>query len=86
MLGFRFSDRVEPWLHYIPVQVDYSDLLDILYFFRGDPSGLNAHPKLAEKIALAGREWSLTHWRMPDLTAYMFRFVFMSCHFVYTRH
>ncbi|KAH6908162.1 glycosyl transferase family 90-domain-containing protein [Coprinopsis sp. MPI-PUGE-AT-0042] len=68
-----FSDRVEPWLHYIPVQVDYSDLLDIIYFFRGDPSGLNAHPKLAEKIALAGREWSLTHWRKADLTAYMFR-------------
>lgn len=69
----RFSDRIQPWLHYVPIQVDYSDLLDTLYFFRGDPSGHGAHPELAKKIAESGRQWSLDHWRKPDLTAYMFR-------------
>ncbi|EAU89351.1 Cap3p [Coprinopsis cinerea okayama7 len=68
-----FADRIEPWLHYVPIQIDYSDLLDALYFFRGDPGGRGAHPELAKKIAEAGREWSLTHWRRADLTAYMFR-------------
>ncbi|EAU85480.2 Cap3p [Coprinopsis cinerea okayama7 len=68
-----FADRVEPWLHYVPIQVDYSDLLDTLYFFQGDPSGFGGHPALAKKIAEAGRQWSLTHWRKVDLTAYMFR-------------
>jgi len=69
----RYLDRIEPWVHYVPIQLDLSDLLDTLYFFRGDPAGNNGHPDLAEKIAHQGREWSLTHWRKEDLTAYMFR-------------
>ncbi|EAU89266.2 Cap3p [Coprinopsis cinerea okayama7 len=64
---------VDPWLHYVPIQVDYSDLLDSLYFFRGDPSGNGGHPELAKRIAKKGREWSLTQWRREDLTAYLFR-------------
>ncbi|KAJ3524555.1 hypothetical protein NMY22_g10948 [Coprinellus aureogranulatus] len=68
-----YTDRVAPWLHYVPIQNDLSDLLDTLYFFRGDPSGNNAHEDLAEKIAREGREWSLKYWRMADMTAYTFR-------------
>lgn len=69
----RFTDRIAPWVHYIPVQVDLSDLYDSLLFFRGDLHGNNGHDHLARKIALAGREWSLRFWRREDLTAYMFR-------------
>ncbi|KAG6879152.1 hypothetical protein C0992_004826 [Termitomyces sp. T32_za158] len=68
-----FTDRVAPWVHYIPVQVDLSDLADSLTFFRGDPNGDGAHDDLAKEIASAGREWSLRFWRREDLTAYMFR-------------
>ncbi|TFK25273.1 hypothetical protein FA15DRAFT_590775 [Coprinopsis marcescibilis] len=68
-----FADRVEPWFHFVPIQIDLSDLLDALYFFRGDPSGHGGHPELAKKIAENGRQWSLTHWREADLTAYTFR-------------
>lgn len=60
-------------MHYVPIQNDLSDLLDTLYFFRGDPAGNNAHEDLAEKIAVQGREWSLKYWRMADMTAYTFR-------------
>ncbi|KAK2464643.1 hypothetical protein APHAL10511_003336 [Amanita phalloides] len=28
-------DRIQPWVHYVPIQVDYSDLYDALVFFRG---------------------------------------------------
>ncbi|KAJ6629381.1 hypothetical protein B0H10DRAFT_2208785 [Mycena sp. CBHHK59/15] len=68
-----FTDRIAPWVHYIPVQNDYSDLLDALVFFRGDPAGVGAHDEIARRIASAGRDWSLRFWRKEDLTAYMFR-------------
>lgn len=68
-----FQERVQPWVHYIPVQVDLSDLYDSLTFFRGDLNGEGGHEELAAKIALAGRNWSKTHWRKQDMTAYMFR-------------
>ncbi|KAH7919709.1 glycosyltransferase family 90 protein [Leucogyrophana mollusca] len=68
-----FMDRIAPWVHYIPVQMDLSDLLDSLTFFRGGPSGEGAHEDLARKIADAGRNWSKTFWRHEDMTAYMFR-------------
>lgn len=66
-------DRVAPWVHYIPVQVDLSDLWDALAFFRGDPRGKGAHEDMARKIAEAGREWSKKFWRKEDMTAYTFR-------------
>ncbi|TFK34650.1 glycosyl transferase family 90-domain-containing protein [Crucibulum laeve] len=68
-----YTDRVMPWVHYVPIQVDLSDLYDSLLFFRGNPNGDGAHDDLAMKIALSGREWSKTFWRKEDLTAYMFR-------------
>ncbi|KAG2068523.1 hypothetical protein BDR04DRAFT_1208651 [Suillus decipiens] len=68
-----FMDRVAPWVHYVPVQIDLSDLYDTLTFFRGGLQGEGAHEDLAKKIAAAGREWSQIYWRKEDLTAYMFR-------------
>ncbi|KAG1871500.1 glycosyltransferase family 90 protein [Suillus subluteus] len=68
-----FMDRVAPWVHYVPVQIDLSDLYDTFTFFRGGLDGEGAHEDLAKKIAAAGREWSQTYWRKEDLTAYTFR-------------
>ncbi|KIK57378.1 glycosyltransferase family 90 protein [Collybiopsis luxurians FD-317 M1] len=68
-----FADRIAPWVHYIPVQVDLSDLYDSLIFFRGDPNGEGAHEDLARQIALQGREWSKKFWRREDLVAYFYR-------------
>ena len=34
-----FSDRVQPWVHYVPVKMDYTDLYDTLAFFRGGEGG-----------------------------------------------
>ncbi|KAK2462820.1 hypothetical protein APHAL10511_005211 [Amanita phalloides] len=31
-----FTDRIEPWVHYVPIQSDFSDLFDVLLFFRGE--------------------------------------------------
>ncbi|SGZ26582.1 BQ5605_C024g09945 [Microbotryum silenes-dioicae] len=52
-----YGDRIQPWVHYVPIKVDYSDLYDALTFFRG----------------LQGKEWARDHWRKQDMAAYMFR-------------
>lgn len=71
----RFLDRIQPWVHYVPVQVDLSDLHDALLFFRGDLYGEGSHHELARKIAHEGREWAKRFWRKEDMTAYAFRYV-----------
>jgi hypothetical protein len=66
-------ERIQPWVHYVPVQFDWSDLYDALVFFRGDAQGLGGHEEEARKIAIAGRDWSKRMWRKEDMTAYNFR-------------
>ncbi|KAJ7840826.1 glycosyl transferase family 90-domain-containing protein [Mycena olivaceomarginata] len=61
-----FTDRLAPWVHYVPIQNSYTDLMDALVFFR-------AHDKAAARIAAAGREWSRRYWRREDMVAYMYR-------------
>ncbi|KAJ7770941.1 glycosyl transferase family 90-domain-containing protein [Mycena maculata] len=70
-----YNDRIAPWVHYIPVQLDLSDLHDALVFFRGDETGAGAHEDLARKIAAAGRVWSKTFWRKEDMHAYFYRLI-----------
>ena len=57
------------------LQIDFSDLYDILAFFRGDLSGAGARDDLAERIATAGKMWSREFYRQEDMTAYQFRWV-----------
>jgi Glycosyl transferase family 90 len=68
-----FQERIQQWKHYVPVQLDLSDLYDSMMFFRGDLNGEHAHEELAAQIALAGRDWAKAFWRDEDMTAYMFR-------------
>ncbi|KAH0581650.1 hypothetical protein H2248_011347 [Termitomyces sp. 'cryptogamus'] len=65
--------RSQPWVHYVPIQVDYSDLYDTLLFFRGGLYGEDNHDHLAKRIAYQGKEWSKTFWREEDMTVYLFR-------------
>lgn len=71
----RYSDRVQPWVHYVPIQNDLSDLYDTFAFFHGNVNGHGGHDDLAERIATQGRSWSLNFWRKEDMIAYMFRSV-----------
>ncbi|WWC98816.1 hypothetical protein V866_005709 [Kwoniella sp. B9012] len=67
-----WTDRIQPWVHYVPIQTDYSDLYDVMAFFQGLPS-TPGEQALARDIANAGKLWSATHWRKEDMVAYMFR-------------
>ncbi|KAM0756101.1 hypothetical protein T439DRAFT_296122 [Meredithblackwellia eburnea MCA 4105] len=70
-----YSDKIEPWLHYVPLKQDYSDLYNILAFFSGDmtPERDGHHDDLAEQIAVAGKDWAQRFWRQEDTKAYLFR-------------
>ncbi|KAG8904911.1 Glycosyltransferase Family 90 domain containing protein [Tulasnella sp. 403] len=69
-----FVDRVQPWLHYVPVKIDYTDLYDLMSFFVGDISGQSpGHDDVAARLAMAANKWSLGYLRKEDKIAYMFR-------------
>lgn len=70
-----FADRIQAWYHYVPSQVDYTDLYGIVNFFSGGIDGSEAHEKMAERIAEQGREFAQKHWRRVDMAAYMYRVV-----------
>ncbi|KAG0147782.1 hypothetical protein CROQUDRAFT_42346 [Cronartium quercuum f. sp. fusiforme G11] len=70
-----YAQRVQPWIHYVPIKVDYSDLYDVMVFFVGDQKKIRGQDHLAEKIATAGKAWAGQHWRRVDMAAYMFRLV-----------
>ena len=69
----RYSDWIEPWVHYIPIKIDYTDLFDIMAFFSGDMEGNNGHDDLAKQIADQGKRYAADHWRYEDMEAYFFR-------------
>lgn len=68
-----WTDRIQPWVHYVPIKVDYSDLYDAVAFFNGDTEGNPGEDDLAQEIAMAGRKWSKQFYRNQDMTAYTFR-------------
>ncbi|GAA5875922.1 hypothetical protein JCM8547_008348 [Rhodosporidiobolus lusitaniae] len=68
-----WAKRIMPWYHYVPIQSDYSDLLDVSAFFIGLPDGSNAHDHLAKRIGAQGKKWADEHFREADIAAYLFR-------------
>ncbi|KAG6333257.1 hypothetical protein ID866_5829 [Astraeus odoratus] len=61
-----YTSRIAPWVHYVPIQLSYTDLHDAVAFFR-------VHDDLAARIATQGKEWSRTFWRKEDMAAYLYR-------------
>ncbi|KAI5996980.1 glycosyl transferase family 90-domain-containing protein, partial [Pisolithus albus] len=61
-----YTSRIAEWVHYVPIQVTYADLYDVIAFFRN-------HDEAAAKIAGAGKQWSQKFWRKEDMSAYLYR-------------
>ena len=70
-----FTDRIQPWVHYVPILSDYSDLFDALVFFRGDLKGEGGNEEMAKRIGESGAQWTKQFARREDMVAYMFRYV-----------
>ncbi|GAA6038222.1 hypothetical protein JCM8097_005801 [Rhodosporidiobolus ruineniae] len=68
-----WSKRIMPWYHYVPIQSDYSDLVDAAAFFIGLPDGSNSHDQHAKRIGAQGKKWADEHFREADMAAYLFR-------------
>ncbi|KAJ9094728.1 hypothetical protein QFC21_005886 [Naganishia friedmannii] len=69
-----YQDRIQAWVHYVPIKSDLSDIYDVMLFFKGESAiGNNGHDDLAREIAMEGKTWSQTYWRREDLIAYQFR-------------
>ncbi len=66
-----YTERIQPWLHYVPIRIDYSDLYNVLAFFDGGlgPDREGHHDDLANSIAVAGADWAAKHWRVVDMKA-----------------
>ncbi|GAA94281.1 glycosyltransferase family 90 protein [Mixia osmundae IAM 14324] len=61
-----YTERIMPWLHYVPLNPDFSDLYDIMAF-------LQLNPDLSAELARDGKQWAQDHWRLVDMQAYTLR-------------
>jgi len=54
-----FSDWVQPWLHYIPLSMDYSELYNVYAYFAGPtPSMMKGIQRQAEGTIIGGEYYS----------------------------
>ena len=61
-----FVNRLTPWVHYVPVRFDLSDLVSTLAI-------LEANQTLAREIAAAGGKFAKEHIREADMYCYIWR-------------
>ncbi|XP_072240131.1 protein O-glucosyltransferase 1 [Leuresthes tenuis] len=58
-----FYPQLKPWVHYIPVKQDLSDVRELLQFVKENDA-------VAQQIATRGKEFILEHLRMDDISCY----------------
>lgn len=66
--------RLQPWVHFIPIDNSFVDLYAVLEFFMGF-EGRGRHDTLAEKIADDGRIWAEKVLRREDMALYFWRLI-----------
>ncbi|XP_078732599.1 protein O-glucosyltransferase 1 [Lampetra fluviatilis] len=58
-----FYQQLRPWVHYVPVQQDLSDVREVLEFVKNNDD-------VAREIAERGQKFILDHLRMEDVSCY----------------
>uniref|UniRef100_A0A3Q0SM13 Protein O-glucosyltransferase 1 n=1 Tax=Amphilophus citrinellus TaxID=61819 RepID=A0A3Q0SM13_AMPCI len=58
-----FYPQLKPWVHYIPVKQDLSDVRELLEFVKENDG-------IAQEIATRGKEFILSHLQMQDISCY----------------
>jgi hypothetical protein len=61
--GEFFVDDLEPWVHYVPIKQDLSDLSERLSYLRD-------HDDLAKRIGQAGQDFAYQNLTLPALECY----------------
>jgi hypothetical protein len=63
------QDILVPWVHYVPLNKDADEIMELIRYFEHDPMG----GAIAQKIATDGRNWAKRALRNEDMEVYMFR-------------
>lgn len=63
------DERLQPWLHYIPISLGMQDLPEVVRYLADEEEGRRVAAMLAER----GRQWSLRALRPIDQAIYVFR-------------
>ncbi|GAB1300273.1 Protein O-glucosyltransferase 1 [Apodemus speciosus] len=58
-----FYPQLKPWVHYIPVKTDLSNVQELLRFVK-------ANDDIAQEIAKRGSQFIINHLQMDDITCY----------------
>ncbi|XP_034533891.1 protein O-glucosyltransferase 1 [Notolabrus celidotus] len=58
-----FYPQLKPWVHYVPIKQDLSDLRELLQFVKENDA-------IAKEIATRGMEFILNHLQMQDISCY----------------
>ncbi|XP_023441060.2 protein O-glucosyltransferase 1 isoform X2 [Dasypus novemcinctus] len=58
-----FYPQLKPWVHYIPVKTDLSNVQELLQFVK-------ANDDIAQEIAERGNQFIMNHLQMDDITCY----------------
>jgi hypothetical protein len=66
------DSRLTPWVHFIPVDMTFHDLWEVMAYFLGFGTK-PGHDQQGRNIALAGREWAERVLRKEDMLLYMHR-------------
>ncbi|EME43042.1 glycosyltransferase family 90 protein [Dothistroma septosporum NZE10] len=64
--------RLMPWKHYIPLEMSFENIYEIMGYFLGYP-GQCAHDREGERIAREGRKWAEKTLRKEDMLIYVHR-------------
>ncbi|KAH0612792.1 uncharacterized protein H6S33_009172 [Morchella sextelata] len=71
-----YSERMVPWVHFVPISAKMDELYDVLGYFLGggeDAPEIVAHEEEAKKIAEAGKDWADKNMRNEDMIVYVWR-------------
>ncbi|CAH0044408.1 unnamed protein product, partial [Clonostachys solani] len=63
------DDRLVPWVHYVPVSQDMTELPELITYLTSTKSG----QEQARRIAEQGRDWFSRAFREVDMTIYVYR-------------
>ncbi|KAH7249514.1 hypothetical protein MRS44_007197 [Fusarium solani] len=66
------DSRLVPWVHFVPMDNRFQDFYGIMEYFLGYKD-ISGHDKVAEKIALEGRDWAEKVLRKEDMQIYVLR-------------
>ncbi|CAG8942002.1 unnamed protein product [Penicillium salamii] len=63
------EDILFPWVHYVPINKDGTEIPELIRFFEQDPAG----QQIARSIGQGGQDWAAKTIRNDDIDVYMFR-------------